>query len=209
MLKFILLIITWSSPSFAQLDSAHSVQQIAPEELMLMGRPVESKNTHRSIALHCEEFQTEIQQCVRARFVLLDESTAFLFGPELQKINKKTFQDLDKKIKKENKLRGRGTGTRIVLMTLGVGGLAASFFLPPGLNVVGIGAALGLLISTGLTSDDRHWDLFGKLKGFGNQQKVSVTRDQDGWNWSIQTKKVSEKNFNSIKNNLENLGDYR
>jgi hypothetical protein len=200
-----------------QLEAAPDVHPVLGDSLKLLGSPIQNKQTGEIIALACvgpalEGSNEPSCQTIQHIYIRSASQDAVLAGTAVQVSEKEpssdevrgAVQSLSRNFKDYHwNVRGRNTST-IAILGAGVGAFGSAVIVS---NVVGYyvivasaaltAATIGpfvLAVGAGLFILGRTHPLFSKNASF-----VTGLKNQNGWNWSSHSRKISNRKFNEYK----------
>jgi len=219
-MKFALSLIILSFSIPAMPHSAHAwgsrtMKEVSTEKLTLMGKPIENRATEEKIALACTTFKADTRDCMKMQFVIFKGQSAFLFGEEfilqephqLQGVLKETYKDLKKTVKYDMKSYWGGTAGVMLIVVAGGAAVVALSIAGASMGIVAVGG-LAFMLGTGYADNFRsRFDLHAGIRNLTSGEQLDVTRTKDGWNWSINTQKVSAMKFYHYKRSIDIMMD--
>jgi len=196
---------------------SYELEEVSSDKILVMGQAIESKTTGEQIALACVGTESTAESCKKMRFVWMNRSSAFLFGPNIEIKNeselkgelKATYKKLKKQLKKERRNETADFFTTFLSMGAVATGVMTVFVLVPVLREAAFLSLFVLLPGTSKLIDITHFDPFGATMGSIDVRGINATKTAEGWNWSVETKKLPHQKFYNYKRAIEAMaGDY-
>lgn len=188
---------------FLQSCNAHASEEtiarepVAGTQIKLMGKGFAGRKSHEVISLACVG---ENQDCETLRFVhFVSPSEVYYIGPKF----KADLKKLKKAMKKlDNKVRNRAERTLISVFVMT--GSVMSYAVVSGI-LWPVAAWLGLfaVLGTGDISLIHVFDIVYPIQNSIAGKTTTQVMNQDGWNWAIKPRAISEKTFQKILSQLQ------
>lgn len=199
-----MLLLFLGSVSHATEESSATRERVTDPQIKLLGKGFAGRKSREVISIACvgEDQGTTEKNCETLRFVhILNSSEVYYIGPAFKtnlvnKRGKPTSQS--KQLKKamknlDDEVRNRRMRTTLSMYVsiVGIGAFSAvsGIFWP-------FGALLGVFVIAGAGQIDliHIFDITNPIQNVMGKSTTQV-QNQDGWNWGIKPKTISEKSF--------------